>query len=496
MESQKQIFNNIDFLPDATFAIDINGRVIVWSRAIEEMTGIKAEAMLGKNNYEYSIPFQGRRTPMAIDLILNPDQTVDGRYTVFQKIKGCLIVELWVSHLGETPCYLWGKASPIYDTNGRRMGAILSIRDITEQKKSEKALKESEEKFRSIFAQSPIGIEFYDSEGRLMDANSAGMGIFGITDISEINALPIFEYFNFPTQAREKMLRYEPVRFEMGYDHDEVRKNNRYRSSKSGKVVFDVVVSPIVLAEEDSFKGWLVLYQDITERKRSESRIQSLTHELLKAREAEGQRISRDLHDSVAQDLSTLRIGLETLFDHQARVPSDIKRRVSELSATLQNTIRTVRDISYDLHPPYLENFGLAQAVCQYAGDFEEKSQLEVEVIQAGLDGLTLDFDTEINLYRIVQEALNNVWKHANASRVIIKLVASYPNIILRVKYDGNGFKVKEYMEFSASVKPMGLRSMEQRVRLLDGQYRIMSEPARGTEIFVEVPFKEKPESG
>lgn len=105
---------------------------------------------------------------------------------------------------------------------------------------------------------------------------------------------------------------------------------------------------------------------------------------------------------------------------------------------------------------------------------------------------MRLDFDTEINLYRIIQEALNNVCMHADAANVRIRLVASFPNIILRIEDDGNGFDQKNRMADALNEKRMGLRSMKERASLLSGNFRIQSVPGKGTKISVEVPYREK----
>jgi len=108
------------------------------------------------------------------------------------------------------------------------------------------------------------------------------------------------------------------------------------------------------------------------------------------------------------------------------------------------------------------------------------------------LDALKLDFDTEITLYRLVQEALNNVKKHAHARHVTVRMIGSSPNIVLRIEDDGKGFEVNERLASAVKEKRLGLRSMEERVRLLEGQIRIHSQAMEGTRIFIEVPNKGK----
>jgi signal transduction histidine kinase len=187
-----------------------------------------------------------------------------------------------------------------------------------------------------------------------------------------------------------------------------------------------------------------------------------------------------------------LKIGLETLFDNQREVSADISAKICELSKILQDSITAVRDLSYDLHPPGLEQLGLVRTVYQYCEDFSEKNNVSVDFFTAGMKNLKLDFDTKINLYRLIQEGLNNIKKHAKAGHVIIRLVASSPNIILRIEDNGKGFDMKRRLTSYFREKRMGLSSMEERVNLLEGAMSIKSQPSKGTRIFIEVPCKER----
>jgi signal transduction histidine kinase len=105
---------------------------------------------------------------------------------------------------------------------------------------------------------------------------------------------------------------------------------------------------------------------------------------------------------------------------------------------------------------------------------------------------LKLDFDTEINLYRLIQEGLVNIKKHADASNVTVKLVAAFPNIILRIEDNGRGFDVQKRLATITKEKRMGIRSMEQRVKLLQGEMEILSKPMQGTKISIKFPYKDK----
>jgi len=145
LESEQRLMDIIDFLPDATFVIDREGKVIAWNRAIEAMTGILARDMIGKGNYEYSLPFYGSRRPILIDLILNADRDIESGYDQIEKNGRVLMGEAYMPSMRGGIVYLMGSAAVLYDSVGNVFGAIESIRDITEQKKAEDRLIEAKE---------------------------------------------------------------------------------------------------------------------------------------------------------------------------------------------------------------------------------------------------------------------------------------------------------------------------------------------------------------
>jgi PAS domain S-box-containing protein len=158
-ESERRLTDIINFLPDATLVIDKQGKVISWNKAMEEMSGVAAHAMLGKGDYEYSIPFYGERRPILIDLVFKDDNEIRKRYPFIQNVGNKFISETFVQQLyGGKGAFLWFIASPLYDTNGNITGAIETIRDITSRKQVENALQESEENFRMLFEESPVPI--------------------------------------------------------------------------------------------------------------------------------------------------------------------------------------------------------------------------------------------------------------------------------------------------------------------------------------------------
>jgi PAS domain S-box-containing protein len=144
-ESERFLSDVINFLPDATFVIDSDGKVIAWNRAIEEMTGVPAPEMIGKGNYQHAIPFYGERRPILIDLALKPDKRYEGTYVSTERGETVLIGEAYMPALKGGDVYLHGTASVLRDSAGKIIGAIESIRDITERRRMEEALRRREE---------------------------------------------------------------------------------------------------------------------------------------------------------------------------------------------------------------------------------------------------------------------------------------------------------------------------------------------------------------
>jgi signal transduction histidine kinase len=191
----------------------------------------------------------------------------------------------------------------------------------------------------------------------------------------------------------------------------------------------------------------------------------------------------------MSSDLSTLRISCQTLLAAHPHAPSAIKLKTAEMAEALQRSIATIRDLAYDLRPPGLDQLGLNAAIYMFCEDFSKKTGIKVDFNSAGMDRLYLDVDTEINLYRLIQEGLNNIKKHADATRVNIRLVASFPKIILRIGQRA-GFDVEERLAAAVNEKRMGLRSMQERVNLLEGQMKVKSLLNKGTQISIEAPIK------
>jgi len=183
-----QLARIIDFVPDATLAIDLKGRVIAWNRAMENLTGIKAIDLLGKGDYEYALPLYNCRRPILVDMVLKPDAKIEAEYRNLQRDGISISGEAQISSSRQGGSYTWSKASPLYDTSGQIIGAIESIHDITEHKQIEEDLKRSREKYHNIFENSIMGIYQSLPNGRYISVNPAFARLFGYDTPKELIA--------------------------------------------------------------------------------------------------------------------------------------------------------------------------------------------------------------------------------------------------------------------------------------------------------------------
>lgn len=180
IKSEQLLFDIIDFLPDSTFVIDQDGKVIIWNQAIEKKTSVPKEDILGKGNYAHSIPAYGKRRPSLIDLIKDYSPEFSSKYDFIRKEGRTLFAEVFAPLVNNgNGAYLWMKASPLLDDKGEQCGAIESIRDITDYKESLKALQKSEKRLKAIMESVVDVIITTDLNGNILFCNDSIMTIFG-----------------------------------------------------------------------------------------------------------------------------------------------------------------------------------------------------------------------------------------------------------------------------------------------------------------------------
>ncbi|MDW8279287.1 MAG: sensor histidine kinase [Anaerolineales bacterium] len=240
------------------------------------------------------------------------------------------------------------------------------------------------------------------------------------------------------------------------------------------------------LAQERLLSKQAQLAGEIAERLHAEELLRRVSLRLAEAQESERLALSKELHDQVGQSLTALGINLNLI---QAEIgPSispSLRAHFSSASELLQEITDKIRDIMGELHPPVLQNYGLAAALRWLAERIQRQTGLQVEV-QGEIIEPRLPMVTAISLFRIAREALNNVIKHAQASRAWVRVEATPEQVILCIQDDGQGFDPAITQNNQNS--QWGLATMRERVELLHGSMKIESAPGEGTTIIVRVP--------
>ncbi len=205
--SERRLADIVSYLPDPTMVIDRSGVVIAWNRSMEVLTGLPARDIAGKGEYEYAIPFYRQRRPILVDLALAPDDdSIGKRYPFVERDGDTLTTELFVPTFGKSGAYLWARAKPLYDVTGSIVGAIETIRDVTEMKLAEIGIRQSEAKYRALFDESIDAIYISTPDGRLTDINPAGMRLFGYHSKEELLQIDVGKDLYYDEGARAILL--------------------------------------------------------------------------------------------------------------------------------------------------------------------------------------------------------------------------------------------------------------------------------------------------
>ena len=465
---------------DVIWTMDLNRRFTYVSPSVARVRGYSPEEAMAQSLEQIVAPGSLDLVMEALSEGLGPDGLAGNR---------TYRLELELNHKNGHTVWTELRAALLLNSTGQRIGIIGISRDISERKEAEKALKESEERLTLALQATREGVWDWDLRENRIYGSPRFYELMGLKE-GEQDPSVLLEAWKASVHPdnRHRVIHelQQNMEGKSPYNVDfmiaDISGQYRWRNVR-GITLFD---------EQEKSYRMVGSVQDIQERKQAEKKVRMLTQELIEAQENERQRISRELHDRVAQDLSSSKIACDLFLDNdQASLP-EIMPKISEISKLLNATILSVRDLAYDLRPPGFEELGLTETIFLFCEEFSEKSGVPVDVHFAGLDGLNLRREAEINIFRLIQEGLNNVWKHARASHAIVRLVGASPNVILRIEDDGVGFEIKKRMEAAMDEKRMGLRSMEERANLLRGKMTIQSKQEEGTIIIIKFPYEEK----
>jgi len=283
--AEQRLADVIEFLPDATIVIDQEKRVIAWNQACEILTGVKKDAMLGRGDDAYAEPFHGERRLTLIDLLDLPVPELEANYKYVQRKGGMIYAESFVPRLrGGLGAYLWGVASPLFDREGCRCGAIEVIRDITEHKQMEEKLRESERKYRELVENANSIILRWGPDGRVNYLNEFGQHFFGYTE-AELYGRHVMGTIVPETESSGRSLHTlmeqicaNPAAFEQNVNENMRRNGERVWIAWTNRIVFD---------PQGKVAEILSIGADITARKRAEEDRAGLQAQLIQAQKLE-----------------------------------------------------------------------------------------------------------------------------------------------------------------------------------------------------------------
>jgi signal transduction histidine kinase len=226
--------------------------------------------------------------------------------------------------------------------------------------------------------------------------------------------------------------------------------------------------------------------QDVTDMKKAEERIKHLSRQIINIQEKERESLSREIHDDIGQLLAALKMGI---FRVNKKIPeklSGIKEQINELSYLVNKTIKEIRGLSHALHPPAIEDLGLASAIEELCQDFRSYSEIritwDIDQIEKPLQSMTT-----ITVFRLFQEGLHNILKHSRATEVQVRLISRDDTIEAIIEDNGIGFVVDDVFASLPNRRALGLISMRERLALIGGDLQILSEPGKGTKIIASI---------
>ena len=350
---------------------------------------------------------------------------------------------------------------------------------LAELETTHQELKTSEEKYRELFENAHDAIMVQDMDGNILTVNEASVRLTGyskerlvhmkVTDLLSEEGLQIAR------EVRQKLLQGQPV---VGsYEQQLVREN--------GSKAFLELSSSLVLSDGQP-AGFQHIARDITEEKKMRENLRLYLQQTTKAQEEERKRISRELHDETIQELVVLSRQLDTLASSSNSLSEDDRHRLEQLQQQTGDIMKGVRRLSQDLRPAALDSLGLLPALEWLASDVAEYSGIETKVSVSG-NQRRFSEEAELVLFRIVQEALRNVWRHSKATRADITVEFDQSNIKVSISDNGEGFTPPETMGDLARDGRLGLAGMQERARLINGRLSLQSKPGKGTTVTVEV---------
>lgn len=463
-ESEEKFSKAFHNSPDVMSITDLEtGRYIEVNDAHEKTFGFKREEVIGRS---------------AIELDIFPDSPLRNELLRTLREGGRVVSREFQGRTRDGRPLILLHSAEVVELGGRK--CILRVsHDVTDQKAAEEALRESERRFRSYFELAAVGFSISSRETRLLAVNDEYCRILGYS--REELLQKTWVELTWPEDLKPNEILFDQA---VSGQTDAYTLNKRM-IRKDGQVIHTTVSVRCVRRPDgvpDYFVGLLL---DITEREQAIEREQQARAEytlrLIASQEAERERIAGELHDSLGQSLSIIKNHVQLIL-LQKRIPAPVRKELETISETTSAAIAEMRRISQDLHPYQLDHLGLTGALTALIENSAAASHIAFERKFDAVDGV-FSRDDASNLYRIVQEAMNNILKHSGAKNSRITLERDLHEVRLFIQDDGHGFSL------DGQAKGMGLKNMAERARILGGRLKLDSSPGNGVRIEIVVPI-------
>lgn len=353
-------------------------------------------------------------------------------------------------------------------------------RDISETRRAERALRESEERYRELFENSKDALYVHDMDGIYTSVNRAAEKLSGYSRDQIVGKH--FSEFMTPEHARQVQRQLQKkleLAAETTYEIEIITKKGRH---------VPVEISSRLIFENGVPVGVQGRVHDISEKKKAQEAARNYSRRVIEAQEAERRRISRELHDQVGQILTAVKMNLHVL-QHKCTQP-EILLSINDNLKVIDEAVDQVRDLSIDLRPLLLDDLGLVVALRWYLERQTRNVGIPAKFVSGSLDeDDRFSSELETACFRIVQEGVTNIVRHARAKRISVRLERVISDLVLLITDDGAGFDAR-MLRSSSSTATLGLRGMEERAHAVGGTITIDSAPALGTEICVRLPIK------
>jgi len=461
-----------EIFPDMVFVVDREERVLFVNQVAARTMGGKAEELVGRRQSDLFRPDLAARHSLAIQHVFHTGETV-----VTEDQQDLNVRKVWIDT----------RLVPFRDPSGNIAAVVGIVRDISERRQAQETLNLREAYLRSMLDNLPYLAWLKNIEGKFQVVNQPFAKAAGKSRPAELLGLDDFAVWphdlamRYVADDQEVMeTRQQKLVEEQISDHGDLRWVETFKSP-----VFDAAGKVL---------GTTGLAHDITQRRqlqeeqrRSREQLRALAAHVESVREQERVRIAREIHDELGQSLTCMGMDLAFLDRQIDPDNKDAAARVAALVELVKDTIRCVRRISSELRPSILDDLGLGAAIEWLAHDFETRTQIPC-VVDVPED-LSLPIELATPLFRVCQEALTNVSRHASATRVSIQLTCSTSHIVLTIKDNGRGITEEEVKRYGS----LGLLGMSERVGLLGGTLHATGKPGEGTVLTIQIPLTLNP---